>query len=157
MKLLLLVVGKTDVPEIATLVEQYTQRIRHYLPFEIEVIPDPKNRSSKSVEELRESEADEILSRLLPSDKAFLLDERGKEYTSQALASQMQKALSMGGKRLVWIIGGPYGFSPRVYEAVPQRISLSQLTFTHIMVRLFAVEQIYRVCTIWRNEPYHHD
>lgn len=156
MKLLLLVVGKTDVAPIATLIEEYRQRICRYISFEIEVIPDPKNRASRTAEELRTLEGNEILSRLQPSDKAFLLDERGNEYTSTQLAELLRKAFVAGGKRIVWIIGGPYGFSPQVYERVPGRISLSQLTFTHTMVRLFAVEQIYRVCTIWNNEPYHH-
>lgn len=157
MKMTLLVVGATDIKPIIPLIEQYVARIARYVPFEICVIPDPKNRSSLSEKEQKEWEGREILARLQPHDCSILLDERGSHYTSRAFAEMINKQMVAGYKRIVWIVGGPYGFAPAVYEAIPRRWSLSQLTLPHSLVRLFAVEQIYRAFTILNHEPYHHD
>lgn len=158
MQLRLLVVGPTEDRLLSPLIEGYCGRIVHYLPFEMEVIPNiTASQARKDIERLKQLEGEQILRRLKPSDEVILLDEKGKEPTSRELATLLEKKMLSGAKRWTWIVGGPYGFAPEVYAAVPQRLSLSRLTFTHNMIRLLAVEQIYRALTILHNEPYHHD
>lgn len=158
MQVRLLVVGPTQERSLEALIATYMQRIRHYLPFTLEVIPDITPAAlRKDPERLKVLEGEQILKRLRSGEEVLLLDEKGTEPTSRELASLLQKRMLSGAKRWTWIVGGAYGFSPAVYEAVPQRISLSRLTLTHTMVRLLAIEQLYRALTILNNEPYHHD
>lgn len=157
MKIILLAVGKTDDPSIAQLIDKYVNRLKHYVNFEIEIIPDLKNTKNLSIEQQKTDEGKLILSRLENSDHVTLLDERGKKYTSLKFADLINKRNVSGLKRLLIIIGGPYGFSTDVYARANDKLSLSDMTFSHQMVRLFAVEQIYRAFTILKNEPYHHE
>ena len=157
MKITLLAIGKTDNKELDKLIGQYTARIGHYLPFELKIIPDVK-RSGKTTEEGQKlAEGKEILSELAPTDKLILLDERGKSFSSREFASFLEGKMLQSERRLVFVIGGPYGFSPEVYARANEPLSLSKMTFSHQMVRLFITEQIYRAMTILRGEPYHHD
>ncbi|MDP4277153.1 MAG: 23S rRNA (pseudouridine(1915)-N(3))-methyltransferase RlmH [Bacteroidota bacterium] len=156
MKLILLVVGKTTESWAKTAIAEYESRLKHYLPFRIEVIPDLKSTKHLTEEQIKSREAEAILAWNKPGDTMVLLDERGESYTSEGFASYLQKKMNTGIRQLIVVIGGPYGFAPSVYEAVPERISLSKMTFSHQMVRLFAVEQCYRAMTILNNEPYHH-
>ena len=157
MKITLLAIGKTDNKELDKLIGQYTARIGHYLPFELKIIPDVK-RSGKTTEESQKlAEGKEILSELAPTDKLMLLDERGKSFSSREFASFLEGKMLQSERRLVFVIGGPYGFSPEVYARANEQLSLSKMTFSHQMVRLFITEQIYRAMTILRGEPYHHD
>lgn len=157
MKILLLAIGKTDSRELEGLIHNYSSRIGHYLPFELRVIPDVR-RSGKTTSEMqKQAEGREILAQLQPSDRLVLLDERGKEFTSREFASYIEGRMLASEKRLVMVIGGPYGFAPEVYERANDKLSLSRMTFSHQMVRLFITEQIYRAMTILRGEPYHHD
>lgn len=146
-------VGKLPVEAIA----DYQKRLTHYVPFSIEEIPDLKNIKNMSEEQQKEREADMLFERLLPGDVLVLLDEKGKEFTSREFSLYLEQKMQTVAKRLVFLIGGPYGFSPRVYEAAQGKISLSKMTFSHQMVRIFLVEQIYRAYTIMKGEPYHHD
>lgn len=158
MQIRLLVVGPVQERNLDALIEGYTQRIGHYLPFSIEIIPDITPVAlRKDPERLKVLEGEQILKRLKAGEEVLLLDERGKEPTSRELANLLQKKMLSGIKRWTWIIGGAYGFSEAVYARVPTRISLSKLTLTHTMVRLLATEQLYRAFTILNNEPYHHD
>lgn len=159
MKVTLLVIGDTTSAPLRTLISHYTERISGYLPFDIEVIPDAKGRKlTFSPQSQMEAERVAIESRIQPSDIVLLLDEKGCEYTSRGWAEQLQRHLASGAKRLLLVIGGPYGFSPEIRSRYGARSwSLSRLTLTHEMARLFVVEQIYRACTILRGEPYHHD
>lgn len=159
MRTALLVVGETSSPELHRLIEEYRQRIGGYIPFYIEVLPDPKRRKQQaSTANQQQATCEAIASVIAPSDLVVLLDERGKEYTSRQWAEQLQRYMNSGAKRLLLVVGGPYGFTPEFKQRYGQQAwSLSRLTLTHEMVRLFAVEQIYRACTILRGEPYHHD
>ncbi|WP_373818518.1 23S rRNA (pseudouridine(1915)-N(3))-methyltransferase RlmH [Porphyromonas loveana] len=157
MKILLLVVGKTDSKLMAQATDEYIRRLSHYVSFEIEVIPDVRIGSKTSPEQQKEMEGREILARLRPSDSVVLLDERGKEHSSMEFASYLQKKMLAGIHRLVFIVGGPYGFSSVIYNAAAERVSLSRMTFSHQMIRLFFTEQIYRAMTILNHEPYHHE
>ncbi len=158
MQVRLLVVGPAQERNLEALIQVYTQRIGHYLPFSIETIPDITPTSvRKEPEKLKILEGEQILKRLKTGEEVMLLDERGKEPTSRELAALLQKKMLSGTKRWTWIIGGAYGFSEAVYERVSARLSLSKLTLTHTMVRLLATEQLYRALTILNNEPYHHD
>ncbi len=154
---MLIAVGKTSTGYITRAIEEYAARINHYMKFEIAAVPDIKGARSLTPDAQKEREGKAILSMLQPGDAVVLLDERGKELTSRQLAETIDSRACRGVKRLVYIIGGPYGFSPEVYAAVPERLSLSRMTFTHEMIRLFFTEQIYRAMTIIRGEPYHHD
>ena len=158
MRITLLVVGKTTDPHLQTLIDEYQQRLKHYVPFEFVVIPDIKNAKSLNQEQLKLAEGQAILSFLasLPSPLAFLLDEHGREFRSIEYADWLQKKMA-SGRDLILIIGGAYGFSDAVYQRADGKISLSQMTFSHQMIRLMAIEQIYRAMTILRNEPYHHE
>ena len=156
MKIVLLVVGKMDVSYWNEALEAYRKRLTHYIPFEMEVIPDVKNVKNMTAAQLKEQEGKSILKALQPSDYGVLLDEKGKEFTSVQFASWLEKKTHIVPKRLVFIAGGAYGFSDEVYNAVPEKLSLSKMTFSHQMVRPVFVEQLYRAMTILRNEPYHH-
>lgn len=157
MQIRLLVVGKTDSRPMEELISTYIGRIGHYLPFEMRVIPDLK-RSSKLTPALqREQEGREILRQVDPSDMLILFDERGGMYSSIEFARYLERRMVSGERRMTFVIGGPYGFSDEVYQRANDRLSLSRMTFSHQMVRLFAVEQIYRAMTIIRGEPYHHE
>ena len=156
MKIQLLVTGKTSDERLQSLINDYQQRLKHYVPFEFVVIPDIKNAKSLSVEQLKTAEGQAILSCLTPSMEVLLLDEHGREFRSIEYADFLQKKMS-SGKDLTLIIGGAYGFSEAVYQRANGKISLSQMTFSHQMIRLMAIEQIYRAMTILRGEPYHHE
>ena len=158
MKVTLLVVGKTTDPHIVALIDDYKRRLTHYLPFEMVVIPELKNAKNLTEEQQKQQEGELILKAVGKGATAHvvLLDERGCEYRSVAFADYLQKRMS-AGQDIIFVVGGPYGFSPEVYARANAKISLSQMTFSHQMVRLFFVEQIYRAMTILRSEPYHHE
>lgn len=156
MKITLLVVGKTTDQRLQTLIEDYQQRLKHYIPFEMVVIPDLRNAKALTQTQIKEQEGIEILRRITPSMDVLLLDEHGREYRSIEYAEWIQKKMA-AGRDVTFIVGGPYGFSPAVYERANGKISLSKMTFSHQMIRLFFTEQIYRAMTILRGEPYHHE
>ena len=156
MKITLLVVGKTNDERLRSLIADYQQRLSHYVPFEFVVLPDIKNAKSLTEEQLKVAEGEAILARLTPAMDVLLLDEHGREYRSIEYADFLQRKMG-AGRDLTLIIGGAYGFSPAVYERANGKISLSQMTFSHQMIRLMAIEQIYRAMTILRGEPYHHE
>ncbi len=151
-----MVLGKTDDPNFKNLIEEYKKRLCFYTRFEIECIPDLKNAKNMSENQQKEKEGSLILDKTRGADVVVLLDEKGKNYTSEEFAGFLQKKMNAGTRNLVFVIGGPYGFSKAVYEKFPTRISLSKMTFSHQMIRLFFTEQLYRAFTILRNEPYHH-
>lgn len=157
MKIGLFAVGKTQTRYLEEGIRLYTERIGHYLPFDLTVIPDIKATRSLSAERQKELEGERMLSAFQPSDYVVLLDERGAQMTSREFATFIDRRMSSGLKRLVFVIGGPYGFSDEVYARADARLSLSKMTFSHEMIRLFFTEQIYRAMTILRGEPYHHD
>ena len=157
MKTTLLVVGRTVEPHFITAIDDYVQRTRRYLSFDLEVIPELKNTRSLSTDVQKEREADLILKALQPGDVVVLLDEGGKEMRSVEFAEYMRRKMNTVSRRLVFVVGGPYGFSRRVYEAAQEKISLSRMTFSHQMVRLIFVEQLYRAMSILHGSPYHHE
>jgi len=157
MQIKLLAIGKTDNKAIQTLIDDYSSRLGHYIRFELEVIPDLKQSKSLSESLQKEKEGELILKKLSSSDELVLLDERGKTFSSLEFSDYLQKKMNSGLKQLVFVIGGPYGFSEAVYERAHGKISLSKMTFSHQMIRPFVVEQLYRAMTILRNEPYHHE
>jgi len=156
MKIKLLVVGKTDHRGLHAMISEYEDRLRHYIKFKLEVIPALKTSKNMSMTKQQEKEGEVILSRISSSDIVILLDEQGKQYTSTDFANYLQKLMNAGHRQLVFVVGGPYGFSDAVYSRAQDTMSLSLMTFSHQMVRLFFVEQLYRGFTILRNEPYHH-
>lgn len=156
MKITLLAIGKTDNKQIQSLMDDYIKRLGFYIPFELEVIPDIKNAKNLSEALQKQAEGDEILKRTNTADILILLDEKGKTYTSEGFSQFLQKKMNSGLKNLIFVIGGPYGFSEEVYKRANGKVSLSSMTFSHQMVRLFFIEQLYRGFTILRNEPYHH-
>lgn len=156
MNIKLIAIGKTDNPALQQLISTYEKRLSYYINFELQLLPDIKNSKSLSEEQQKIKEGELILSYVEPSHHLILLDERGKEYTSIAFADELQKKMNTGIKQLTFVIGGPYGFSQPVYQRANSKLSLSKLTFSHQMIRLFFVEQLYRAFTILRNEPYHH-
>jgi len=157
MKIKLLAIGKTDDKNLTQLIDVYQKRLKHYIKFDIEIIPDIKNAKNLSEEQQKEKEGELILARLQNTDQLLLLDDKGKQYTSIEFSQFLQKKMNTGIKQLVLVIGGPYGFSDAVYAKANGKLSLSKMTFSHQMIRLFIVEQIYRGFTILRNEPYHHE
>ena len=157
MKFTLLVVGRTVEKHYITAIDDYVTRTKHFTQFDMEVIPELKNTKSLSMEQQKEKEAELILKALQPGDVVVLLDEHGKEFRSIEFADWIEKKMHTVNKRLVFIIGGPYGFSPKVYAAAHEKISLSKMTFSHQMIRLIFVEQLYRAFTILNNNPYHHE
>ncbi|MCR5645017.1 MAG: 23S rRNA (pseudouridine(1915)-N(3))-methyltransferase RlmH [Bacteroidales bacterium] len=156
MKILLLVIGKTDEDYLVTGIKKYVGRLGHYTPFELKEIPDIRNRKTLSEEQQKKAESFLLLQQLQPSDHVVLLDERGKQYTSIEFSELIEKRSASGVKRLVFLIGGPYGFAQEVYDRADALLSLSPMTFSHQMVRLVFVEQLYRAFTILKGEPYHH-
>ena len=157
MNIKLLVVSKTDTPYLQEGIDIYCKRLRHYVNFDIEVIPALKDLRNASPDEIKEREGTLLLKRLEGADRIILLDEHGKEQTSVGFSQYLQKQMNAGTRTLVFVIGGAYGFAPAVYKAAHDKISLSQMTFNHQMVRLFFVEQLYRAFTIIKGEPYHHE
>ena len=156
MKTELIVVGKTTNKHFIAAINDYLERIGHYMPFSVTVIPELRNAQSLSQQQQKDKEGEAILRLLQPSDTVVLLDERGKEPRSIELADWLQRQ-QQTARRLVFIIGGPYGFSQQVYSRADSMLSLSRMTFSHQMVRLIFVEQLYRACTIIKGEPYHHE
>ena len=156
MKITLLLTGKTTDTRLASLIDDYRQRLTHYVPFELVVVPDIKNAKSLSAEQLKTAEGEAILRFVTPSMDVVLLDEHGKEFRSIEYAEWLQKKMG-SGRDLTLVIGGAYGFSKEVYARANGQLSLSQMTFSHQMIRLMAIEQIYRAMTILRGEPYHHE
>lgn len=157
MRILLLVIGKTTDKTIHKLTEKYIKRLTHYSSFKMEVIPELKIRKNLSHEEQKNKEGEAILKKIKASDEVILLDENGKEFSSVKFSKWMQKQMISGKKQLVFIIGGPFGFSDIIYNRANQKIALSKMTFSHEMIRPFFVEQLYRGFTILKNEPYHHE
>ena len=156
MKTELVVVGKTTDKHFAASINDYIDRITHYMPFGVTVIPELRNARSLSHDQQKEKEGEAILKLLQPSDTVVLLDERGTEYRSIEMAAWLEKRQATA-RRLVFVIGGPYGFPQAVYDRADTMQSLSRMTFSHQMVRLVFVEQLYRACTIIKGEPYHHE
>ena len=156
MNIRLLAIGKTDDSKLQQLIDQYAKRLSHYVKFDLDIIPDIKNTKSLSEAQQKEKEGELILKKLSATDVLVLLDENGNQFSSVDFSSYLQKRMNAGIKTLVFVIGGPYGFSETVYAKAQGKISLSKMTFSHQMVRLFVVEQLYRAFTILRNEPYHH-
>lgn len=156
MKLLLLVIGKTDEDYLATGIKKFVGRLGHYTSFEMKEIPDIRNRKTLSEEQQKKAESFLLLQQLQPGDHLLLLDENGKQYSSAAFAEHLEKVMTSGVKRIVFVIGGPYGFAQEVYDKADGKLSLSPMTFNHQMVRLIFVEQLYRAFTILKGEPYHH-
>jgi 23S rRNA (pseudouridine1915-N3)-methyltransferase len=157
MKITLLVIGKTDSKWLAEGIGDYAKRLNHYINFEIEVIPDLKNTKNLGVEQQKQMEGELFLARNFSGKELHLFDEKGKMFTSREFAGFLEKKMASGLKELVLVVGGPFGFSKQVYETAISKISLSSGTFSHQMVRLMCVEQIYRAFTILKGEPYHHD
>ena len=156
MKIVLLVTGKTTDPRLVSLIDDYRQRLKHYVPFEFVVLPDIKNAKSLTQDQLKAAEGEAVLRYLTPAMDVLLFDEHGHEYRSVEYADFLQKKMS-SGKDLTLVIGGAYGFSKEVYARADGKISLSQMTFSHQMIRLMAVEQLYRAMTNLRGEPDHHE
>ena len=156
MEISLIVIGKTNARYLQEGIDEYIKRLKHYIPYSISVLPDIKNTKKLTEEQQKEAEGKLMLDALKPGDCLVLLDERGKEFTSVAFADYLQRKMNAGLRRLVFVIGGPYGFSQSVYDRADEKISLSKMTFSHEMIRLFFTEQVYRAMTIQRGEPYHH-
>ncbi|MGZ4034308.1 MAG: 23S rRNA (pseudouridine(1915)-N(3))-methyltransferase RlmH [Bacteroidia bacterium] len=156
MKITLILNGKTEDDYVIKGFALYEQRLKHYISFEVIVIPALKNTKALSIEQQKEKEGELILKNIQSADRLFLLDENGKEYSSIGFSEFIQQQMNSGIKNVVFVVGGPYGFSNEIYKRANGKISLSKMTFSHQMVRLFFVEQLYRAMTILKNEPYHH-
>ena len=157
MKIKLVVIGKTDDRYIIEGLRKYQTRLKHYIAFEYLELPDVKKNKNLSQEQQKKMEGAVLLNTLKPGDFVVLLDEKGKMFTSRQFASYVEKRMISGTKRMVFFIGGPYGFSDEIYKMANTKVSLSKMTFSHQLVRLIFFEQLYRAMTILRNEPYHHD
>lgn len=157
MKITLLTVGKTDKDWVKQGMDIYVSRLKHYIPFSVVEIPELKNVSSLTKEQIKLREGELILKNIRPADDMVLLDERGKEFSSVEFAKVIQDKITYAGKDIVYVIGGAYGFSDAVYQRANSRISLSRMTFSHQMVRAIFIEQVYRAFTIMKGEPYHHE
>lgn len=156
MNIKLITIGKTDNKNLQSLIDEYKKRLSFYVNFDLEIILDIKNVKNLSEAQQKEKEGELILSKITPTDHLILLDENGKTFSSVGFSDFLQKKMNAGIKTLVFVIGGPYGFSETVYKQAVGKVSLSEMTFSHQIVRLFIIEQIYRGFTILRNEPYHH-
>jgi len=156
MKITLLVVGKTDAAYLQEGVQEYLKRLKYYINFDLEIIPDIKKGKNTSIEIQKKKEGEIILSKLGPGKELHLFDENGKMYSSVEFSQFIENKMISGPKELVFVIGGPYGFDSEVYKMAATKISMSRLTFSHQMVRLLCIEQIYRAFTIMKGEPYHH-
>ncbi len=157
MNITLLTVGKTDVKWVKEGLELYASRLAHYVPFTLTEIPELKKVSALSRQQIMQKEGELILKHLSPGDHLILLDEHGREFRSMEFAEHLEHLLAMGGKNLVFVVGGAYGFSDAVYARAHSKISLSRMTFSHQMVRIIFAEQLYRAFTILKGEPYHHE
>lgn len=157
MKVLLLWVGKTDFNFVDEGIKTYAERIKRYVPFEIQEIRDLKNKKVLETAQIKKLEGEEILSRLSPGDYVVLLDEKGKEFTSLQFSTYMTQVFNQGIKRMVFVIGGAYGFSDEVYARARDKVSLSKMTYSHQLIRVVFLEQLYRSQTIIKGEPYHHE
>ncbi|QBQ42270.1 23S rRNA (pseudouridine(1915)-N(3))-methyltransferase RlmH [Sphingobacterium psychroaquaticum] len=157
MKITLLCIGKTDEGFVQTGIENYVKRLKHYITFNIVVLPDIKNVKNLSQEQQKTKEGELILKNMSTLDFVVLLDERGKEYRSVDFSKFIEQKMVGSVNHLIFVIGGPYGFSSEVYARANQQISLSKMTFSHQMIRMFFVEQLYRAFSIMRGEPYHHE
>lgn len=157
MKISLFVIGKTDNNFFAEAFKEYQKRLTHYINFEYIEIPDVKNTKNMSEEQQKVKESESFIKCINPGDYIVLLDEKGKEYTSMKFAEYIEKKMHSIPKRLVFLIGGPYGFSEEIYKLSNEKLTLSKMTFSHQMVRVIFVEQLYRAFTIINNEPYHHE
>ena len=155
MKIKLIAIGKTDNSALQALIDDYLKRLSFYIKFELEIITDIKNVKNLSEAQQKEKEGELVLAKISPMDHLILLDEDGKSFSSVAFSDELQKKMNAGIKTLVFVIGGPYGFSDQVYAKANGKIALSKMTFSHQMVRLFFIEQVYRGFTILKNEPYH--
>ena len=156
MKIKLLTIGKTDSRPLQQLIDEYCKRLGFYIHFNMDIIPDIKNTKNLTTKQQKIAEGKELLKKIVKSDAVILLDENGKLYNSIQFSAFLQKKMNSGLKKIVFVIGGPYGFSDDVYNRCNEKVSLSPMTFSHQMVRLFFTEQLYRSFTILRNEPYHH-
>lgn len=156
MTIKLIAIGKTDNSELKTLIETYEKRLSHYINFQLEIIPDIKKVKNLSESQQKQKEGELILDKITSTDCLILLDENGKHLDSVSFSDYLQKHMNSGIKQLIFVIGGPYGFSDDVYSKAQGKLSLSKMTFSHQMVRLFFIEQLYRGFTILKNEPYHH-
>lgn len=157
MKIVLLLIGKTDDGYLEEGIAKYVTRLKHYAPFEIKTIPDLRNRKTLSMEQQKSEEDALLMAQFQAGDRIILLDENGKSLTSVGFAADLEHQMASGCKRLVFVIGGPYGFASPVYDKADAKMSLSPMTFSHQMVRLIFVEQLYRAFTIIKGEPYHHE
>ena len=156
MNIRLIAIGKTDNKALQSLIDDYTKRLSFYIKFDLEIIPDIKNVKNLSESQQKDKEGELILDKITPTDQLILLDENGSTFSSVGFSEELQKKMNSGVKTLVFVIGGPYGFSETIYSKAKGKISLSLMTFSHQMVRLFFIEQLYRGLTILKNEPYHH-
>lgn len=156
MEITLLAVGKTAIPYVVEGIDDYLKRLRHYIRLTLTIVPDIRNKGKLTADLQKQAEGEKILQLIQPQDYVVLLDERGFEATSEEFADILQRQMASGIKRLVFVVGGPYGFSPQVYERADKKMSMSRMTLNHEMVRLFFIEQVYRAMTILRGEPYHH-
>jgi len=156
MQIKLLAIGKTDNKQLQALMDDYQKHLGFYVKFELEIVPDLKNTKNLSEEQQKQKEGELILNKLQAQDVLILLDENGKQYSSVGFSEYLQKHMNSGIKQLVFVIGGPYGFSKDLYDKAHGKLSLSKMTFSHQMIRLFVIEQLYRGFTILKNEPYHH-
>jgi 23S rRNA (pseudouridine1915-N3)-methyltransferase len=157
MKVKLIAIGKTDDKSLHTLIGMYAERLQHYIKFELTLIPDIKNVKNLTQKQQKEKEGSLLLNKLQAGDQLIILDEKGKDFRSIEFSTFLQKKMNSGIKQLVFVIGGPYGFSEEVYKKAQGKVSLSKMTFSHQMIRLFFTEQLYRAFTILKNEPYHHE
>lgn len=156
MHVTLLCIGKTGKAFLEEGEKEYLKRLSHYLSFELKVLPDVKQAKSLSEEQIKQKEAEMILEKIQATDTVFLLDENGKTFDSVGFSRFMQEQFNRGGKQLFFLVGGPYGFHSSIYARAQGKISLSSMTFSHQMIRLFFIEQMYRAMTILKGEPYHH-
>ena len=157
MEIELLTVGKTTIRFVIDGIEEYTRRLKHYIPYSIRTIPDIKNTSKMDQAKQKEEEGKKILEAVSNSDYVVLLDERGRQYSSMEFSAFIEKQMVAGRRKVIFVVGGPYGFSKAVYDRADSLLSLSKMTFNHEMVRLFFTEPVYRAMTITRGEPYHHE
>lgn len=157
MKITLIQVGKTNEKYLEEGISNYVGRLTHYADFSVTTLPELKNAKSLSIEQQKEKDTETILKSLEPNDEIILLDEKGKEFTSTEFAGYMEKKMASTRKRIVFVIGGPFGFSQKIYDMAHDKISISRMTFSHQMIRLLFVEQLYRAFTIIKGEHYHHE
>ena len=157
MKLILLVIGKTTDKHVQALIDDYTKRLSHYVPFALDVIPELRNTKALTPEQQNVQESELIRKQLQAGDHVVLLDEHGAERRSVVFAEWLGKRMAAGPRRIVFIVGGPYGFDDSIHALAAEEISLSQMTFSHQLIRVLFTEQLYRACTILRGEPYHHE